>query len=270
MRMTTLPGTGLRMSRFVFGTGGLLNAGPAARRRRLLFTAVDAGFTHFDTAPYYGFGVAERDLAEVLKARPEVTFTTKVGLYPPGGANQHAATVLLRKLLGRAAGSFSRPLVDFAVSSGRRSLDESLRRTGRECIDLYLLHDPVAHLVATEEWRTWLESSVSAGKIRHYGMALSAEAVKPFLENGSDVGTVIQLGDSLEGREADILDRFGREKQITFSYVSAAMRANHRCDVHEVLKKALARNRGGAIIVTSGKADRLRQYGDLVESSTND
>lgn len=270
MRVVTVPGTGLRMSRFIYGTSGLLNVGPSWRRRRLLFAAVDAGFTHFDTAPYYGFGVAERDLAEVLATRPEVTFTTKVGLYPPGGADQPAAVVLLRKLLGRACHSLSRPLVDFSVSSAHRSLEASLRRTRRERVDLYLLHDPLARLVATEEWRKWLDSCVGAGKVRYFGMALTADAVKPFLENGAMIGSVIQLADSVGRREADVLHCYERPLQITYGYVSAAIRANPRCHVHEVLRAALARNHDGAIIVTTRRLDRLKQYGDLTETPTHD
>lgn len=267
MRTLILPGVGLRVSRFIFGTGGLLSVGGAAFRRRLLFAAVDAGFTHFDTSPYYGFGVAERDLAAILKARPDVTITTKVGLYPPGGADQKVATALLRKMLGRAWGTLSRPVVDFTLESGRRSLEESLRRTGRERIDLYLLHDPVVNMVATDEWLRWLESCVDTGKVRYFGMALTAEAVRPFLDGNAAIGEVVQLRDSVAGREADVLDRYGRPKQITYGYVSSALRANPRCSVPGVLRAALARNPHGAIIVTSSQPERLRQYGQLTETS---
>lgn len=265
MRTLTLPGTGLSVSRFIFGTGGLLSVGDASRRSRLLRAAVDAGFTHFDTSPYYGFGIAERDLGDVLKARPEVTFTTKVGLYPPGGADQSVATILLRKLLGRAHGPLSRPIVDFSLAAGRRSLEDSLRRTGRERVDLYLLHDPVAHQVAKDEWRAWLESCVKTGKVRYFGLALTADAVGPFLGDGAALGPVVQLRDSIEGREADVLEHYSRPKQITYGYVSAALRANPGCCIAEVLKAALARNPDGAIIATSSRPDRLRQYGALTE-----
>lgn len=270
MRMTTIPGIDLRVSRFIFGTGGLLNAGTATSRRRLLFAALDAGFTHFDTAPYYGFGLAERDLAEVLKARPAVTFTTKVGLYPPGGADQRVSTVLARKILGRAFRSLSRPLVDLSVSTARQSLEGSLRRTGRERIDLFLLHDPVVRLLETEEWRNWLDCCVSQGKIRHFGMALSADVAVQFLDTDATIGSVIQIRDSIDGREADVLDRYGRAKQITFGYVSAARLANPRCCVLDVLRNSLFRNPNGGVIVTTKRLGRLQQYADLAESSTHD
>lgn len=265
MRMTTISGTDLRTSRFIFGTGGLLNAGSSSTRHRLLFKAVDSGFTHFDTAPYYGFGIAERDLAVVLRARPEITFTTKVGLNPPGGPDQHTATVLLRKMLGRVWGTLSRPIINFTVSAARQSLEDSLRRTGRERVDLYLLHDPIAHLVATEEWKEWLTSCVRTGKMRYFGLASSGETLELFLENDAVLGSVLQVRDSIAGREADVLEQYGRERQITYGYVTAALHANPHCIVPDVLRAALAVNPHGAIIVTSRHADRLQQYGELAD-----
>ena len=65
----------------------------------LLEAAVAHGFTHFDTAPIYGFGLSERDLAPLLAAEPNLTVATKVGLYPPGGTQQTWAAVLLVRLL---------------------------------------------------------------------------------------------------------------------------------------------------------------------------
>src|SRR5262249_43639115 len=97
----TLPGTELRLSRFAFGTASLHHLTSARSRRMLLEAAVAHGFTHFDTAPIYGFGSSERDLAPVLAAAPGLTVATKVGLYPPGGGEQTRAGVLARKVLGK-------------------------------------------------------------------------------------------------------------------------------------------------------------------------
>lgn len=266
MRTLTLPGTGLRVSRFIFGTGGLLNAGHAGQRRRLLFAAVDAGFTHFDTSPYYGFGLAERDVAAVLRVRPQVTFTTKVGLYPPGGADQPAAWVVVRKMLGRMNAALSRPVVDFSLTAANRSLEDSLRRTCRDTVDLYLLHDPVPELLATDEWQRWLDSCVAAGKMRHFGMAPTTKSTRIFLDQATALTAVIQLRDSVEGREADVLEHYGRPQQITYGYASAALRTDPHCDVLPVLRTALARNRTGGIIVSSRRTDRLLQYSQLTEA----
>ncbi len=103
MNKIVIPDTHIEVSKFIFGTAFLLGAGGLSARRRLLEAAVDHGFTHFDTAPYYGFGINERDLAPVLKAHPHLTVTTKVGLYSPGGDDQSMLSALIRKSGGKIA-----------------------------------------------------------------------------------------------------------------------------------------------------------------------
>ena len=88
MKRIPLPGTHLTLSRFSFGTASLHHLGALGKQLRHLRAALEAGFSHFDTAPLYGFGMAERALGRAFgDARSEaVTIATKVGLYPPGGA----------------------------------------------------------------------------------------------------------------------------------------------------------------------------------------
>ena len=85
MKKVQISGTDLEVSQFIYGTASLFNLRGADARRRILSSAVDAGFTHFDTAPYYGFGLAERELAPILRANSQITVTTKVGIYAQGG-----------------------------------------------------------------------------------------------------------------------------------------------------------------------------------------
>src|SRR5258706_340990 len=77
MEAIKIANTDLRVSRFIFGTGSLFNAGPLAKRLAVLEAAVEHGFTHFDAAPYYGFGMAERDLAHVLRKHPALTGSSR-------------------------------------------------------------------------------------------------------------------------------------------------------------------------------------------------
>src|SRR5215469_7849000 len=129
MRQVILPGTDISLSRFSFGTGSRFNIA-SAKRAHLLAAAFDHGFTHFDTAPYYGFGIAERDLKPLLKAHPNITVATKVGLYSPGGEAQSAALVSLRKAAGKVLPTLSRPEADFNVARARKALEGSLKRLG--------------------------------------------------------------------------------------------------------------------------------------------
>ncbi|MBF7012787.1 aldo/keto reductase [Novosphingobium resinovorum] len=251
------------MSKFVFGTASLFNVGGSSQRRDLLAAAVDNGFTHFDTAPYYGFGIAERDLAPVLKRHPDVTVTTKVGIYSPGGEAQPAATVFLRKAAGRILKPISRPTIDFSLSRAQTALEGSLRRLGRDMIDIYMLHEPELALIETEEWHRWLENLVEQGKVRTFGLALTEDRLLPFLDNASPLCRVVQMADSLSTREADILPMRGKPLQITYGYVTAERRKGLGSSVENILKAALRRNADGAVIVSTTKVSRLPQYSEL-------
>jgi D-threo-aldose 1-dehydrogenase len=270
VRKVQLAETSISVSRFVFGTGSLFNSGTTKVRQALLFSAIDAGFTHFDTAPYYGFGTAELDLAPILKKHPDATVTTKVGIYSPGGEPQPTTAVFLRKAAGRFIKSLSRPTVDFSVARAMQALEGSLRRLNRNRIDVYTLHEPEFRLLNTDEWQRWLENVVDEGKVRTFGLALTADKLQPFLEHRSKLARFVQVCDSLGGREADILTAFGKPLQITYGYVSAARRERSSLSVIDVLQRALRRNPKGAIIVSTTKASRLPQYARLSETKLDD
>ena len=260
MKRIVLPGTDFAVSRFVFGTSSLFSVGSAAKRRRLLDAAADHGFTHFDTAPYYGFGMAERDLGPVLAARPDVTVTTKVGIYSPGGEAQPGLGIFLRKAGGRALPVLSRPTIDWSLERARTALEGSLRRLGRSHIDLYMLHEPQRALLETEEWLRWLEREVAAGRVRRFGIAVEPQHLAPFLAPPTPLAAIVQTLDSLGGREADILPGHGRPLQITYGYISAALKAGGVANIPALLAGALARNTAGAVIVSTGRLERLAQY----------
>lgn len=267
MQHCLLPGTGLSVSRFVFGTASLFSAGRERERARLLDAAVDAGFTHFDTAPYYGFGTAERDLGALAKRHRHVTITTKVGLYSAGGEGQGYWQVLARKALGKAVPSLARPTVSFDLPRAREALSASLRRLGRNHVELYLLHEPVFDRIDAVAWVDWLDREQSAGRIGRYGLAADADRLRPFLPTDGKLLRFVQTIDSLAGREADALVATGRPLQLTYGYVSAARTAGDDRPIATILSEALARNRNGAVIVSTRKADRVAQYPRILESA---
>jgi D-threo-aldose 1-dehydrogenase len=266
MRKIRLPGASLFCSRFIFGCAGLFNVGTQKQRLAVLETAVDSGFSHFDTAPYYGFGMAERDLADVIKRHHHVTLTTKVGIYSPGGENQSFKEIFLRKAGGRFLPNLSRPTVNFELARARKALEGSLHRLGRDHIDLYMLHEPRVELVATDEWRRWFEGLMSSGVIGRFGIAATADRVQGFLEKAPELAPVVQMVDSLDRREADVLTAFGRPLQITYGYLSAARERGDSRSVSEILRAALKRNAEGALIVSTRRAERLPQYRAILEA----
>jgi D-threo-aldose 1-dehydrogenase len=138
-------GTAVKVSRLGFGSAsiaGLYSAVTEPDAIAMIEHTWDAGVRHFDTAPQYGFGLAERRLGSVLRQHPRDSYvlSTKVGrLLRPGSAEQLAQPTHFRGVTD------DRPTWDFSRDGVRRSLDESLQRLGTERIDIVYLHDPDDH-----------------------------------------------------------------------------------------------------------------------------
>jgi aryl-alcohol dehydrogenase-like predicted oxidoreductase len=196
-----------------------------------------------------------------LAAHPELTVTTKCGLYPPGGSEQPTASIWARKAAGKFWPELSRPIVDWTIGRAKASLEGSLRRLRRERVDLFLLHEPCAPLIAADEWQKWMETEP---RIRAFGVAGAISNVVSFLSAGSALSNVIQTGDSLENHEADSVLQAGRPLQLTFGYASAGLKAG-KADVSNMLAAALVRNSTGAIIVSTRDHSRLAQYARLTK-----
>jgi D-threo-aldose 1-dehydrogenase len=207
----------------------------------------------------YGFGAAERQLRDVLRANHTLTVTSKVGLFAPGGSDQYEAAMLARKVAGRLYRRLSSPVVDFSIRSAARALESSLRRLGRDCIDLYLLHCPQPALVATEEWLDWLNTITRAGKIRHYGLALESNNPGFVLSSLQGLDQVIQIRDALNFPALDLQDVLKRPLQVTFGYISSALAVNRHASPAKVIQHALSRNRTGTVVVSTRRPERVRQ-----------
>jgi aryl-alcohol dehydrogenase (NADP+) len=114
---------------------------------------IDAGGTLVDTADVYSRGASEEIIGRWFASRPaqvteRVVLATK-GRFPLGGAPNDA---------GLSAVHLT------------RALDASLRRLGRDAVDLYQVHayDPLTPL---EETLRTLDGFVRSGKIRYYGLS---------------------------------------------------------------------------------------------------
>jgi aryl-alcohol dehydrogenase-like predicted oxidoreductase len=177
MEYRILGRTGLRVSALGFGcgnVGGLFVRGTPAEQERALARAVELGINYFDTAPLYGDGQSEQNLGRALRAlKPAVHVGTKVRL------PALAATAL--------------------PGAVARSLDESLRRLGRERVDLLQLHNPLAtsgtaagSAVSVKDVRDAVVPSlvrlVAQGKIGFYG--ITALGDPPALHEVIDAGLV--------------------------------------------------------------------------------
>lgn len=271
MRRVTLQGTDLNVSRLSFGTASLHHLPTSRRRQDLLAAAFDHGFSHFDTAPYYGFGIAENELGLFLRGRRgRVTITTKFGLYPPGGAHSNTASVWIRKVAGKVLPAFSRPVVDWSIAAAAKSLDSSLRRLRIDQIDLLLLHEPISGAVQSEVFLDWLKEEQRKGRICAWGLAGQADCMDTWLSINHSLGLVLQVRDSLDRKEADLVKSRGRELQITYGYLSSSPRLPGAPQATEILERALRRNATGSILVSTRKLARLSELAAVAERDDGD
>jgi aryl-alcohol dehydrogenase-like predicted oxidoreductase len=113
--------TGLTVSALGFGAGavgGLMVHGTRPEREAAVRRAIQLGVTLFDTAPSYGDGRSERQLGDALRGVDEgILVSTKVAV-------DHGD-------------------LDDIAGGIRRSVQASLRRLGRDSVDLLQLHNPV-------------------------------------------------------------------------------------------------------------------------------
>ncbi|MBS0517856.1 MAG: aldo/keto reductase, partial [Proteobacteria bacterium] len=158
MQCRRLGRTGLDISVLGFGAGavgGLMTKGVAADQERAVARALELGINYIDTAPLYGNGESERNLGRILKAlKSDVVIGTKVRL----------------KAADRA------DIAGFVA----RSMDESLRRLGRDHVDLLQLHNPLVardaddHMaidIALNEVVPAMRRQQEAGKTRFIGFS---------------------------------------------------------------------------------------------------
>lgn len=137
--------TGVEITRLGLGTaplGGLFAPVGDDEARATVEQAWQAGIRYYDTAPLYGFGLAERRLGAFLQRQPRSSFvlSTKVGrLLRRGDAGLPAADPFYKGTPPE------RPVFDFSYDGVMRSVEESLGRLGLDRIDILFVHDPDDH-----------------------------------------------------------------------------------------------------------------------------
>jgi len=241
----------MKISKFIYGTGNL-NISAEKERINLLLEAIDCGFTHFDTSPLYNFGLSEKDLGVVLKINKYLTVTTKLGLYPPRFAKPNLIEVVFRKSFGKLIAPLSKTHVNYSLEIAKKSLDKSLRRLNRECIDILMIHEPNLELLNTEEWIKWFETLVLEGKIKFYGLAITR-----YLGSKNNF-RIIQSQDDLFSKKLNLSNFDKPVFKINFGYFRNLKKKKFNSE--EIIKKILDRNTRSAIIINTKDKNKLRNF----------
>jgi diketogulonate reductase-like aldo/keto reductase len=135
----------LQIPKIGFGTWRLGNDPSADEHSRLaLRSALELGYTHFDTAEAYASGHAEELLGRVIQEmkvpRSGLFITSKV-------SPEH-----------------------LKAADVARCCENSLRRLGMDYLDLYLIHWPERGMNLEETFQA-LNRLMQAGKVRHLGVS---------------------------------------------------------------------------------------------------
>src|SRR4051812_49067964 len=119
--------------------GNLFTAVDDADASATVDAAWEAGIRYFDTAPLYGYGLAEERLGRALASRPrdDYVVSTKVGrrLVPARDADPTIFAIAPDR----------EPVFDYSRDGVRRALDDSLERLGLDRVDVVFVHDPDEH-----------------------------------------------------------------------------------------------------------------------------
>ena len=180
---------------------------------RAIQTAIDLGMNLIDTAPAYGWGRSERVLGQAIKGRRDkVVMATKCGLWWED-----------------ARGSF---FTDFDGKKMYRSLrpdtiqieiENSLRRLGIDCIDLYQTHWPSAPPEQTPIADTMdtLTKLKDQGKIRAIGVSnVSLDELKENCRCGPVASDQFRYSMLFRDPEKDILPYCAQHSIATLTYMS--------------------------------------------------
>lgn len=195
--------------------GNLYRVVPDAAAAQTVRAALDGGIAYVDTAPHYGQGLSERRVGAILGPLvPHATVvSTKVGRVlkpipaPPPGTERH----------GFVDGDPFEPHFDYSYDGVRQSFEASLKRLGREHIDILLAHDLGADThgaEAADHMKAFLDGGLRAmaelkdsGRIRAIGLGVNEWQVCDEVLRHADLDLVL-----LAGRytllEQSPLDRF--------------------------------------------------------------
>ena len=214
----SVPALGVGTNRWSTGEPG------QASLNETLAAAIDVGMGFFDSAEVYSFGRSE--------------------LAVGAAARQDGRPVVL-------ASKFAPVPTRLAAAQFDSALDATLRRLGRESLDLYYLHFPYS-LRGVDTWMTAMAGAIEAGKIRAAGISNC---------NAAQMRTA-----------ADVLARYGiplAANQVQYSLLHRAPETNGVLDACRQMDVALIAYRpmaGGTVGAGSRRSKRLAALADALHA----
>lgn len=215
MKTRTIGRTGLAVTEFSFGTaalGGLYRACPRDVAMATLQVAWDEGLRYFDTAPWYGFGLAERVTGDFLRDKPkdDYVLSSKVGriMFPVPDDKVPSY-------------GYVDPLpfdvrYDYSYDGIMRSVELSHARLGLNSIDMLYVHDIGVYTHGAERNAFHLRQFFDSG-LRALQELKSSSAIKAF---GLGVNEISVCLDVLRETDLDCILLAGRYTLLDRSAVA--------------------------------------------------
>ncbi|MCV9967342.1 aldo/keto reductase [Pararhizobium sp. BT-229] len=196
--------TDLSVTEYSFGTaplGGMYRACPREVAMETLAAAWDAGLRFIDTAPWYGFGLAERRVGDFLRDKPKGSYvlSTKVGRLQRPVPDDKVPSY-----------GFVDPLpfdtdYDYSYDGIMRSVDFSYARLGLNRIDILFVHDIGVYTHGAERNAVYLrqlfegglkalEELKSSGTISAYGLGVNEVPVCLDVMAEADIDCILLAG----------------------------------------------------------------------------
>lgn len=196
--------TDLSVTEYSFGTaplGGMYRACPRETAMETLEAAWTAGLRFIDTAPWYGFGLAERRVGDFLREKPKGSYvlSTKVGRLQRPVPDEKVPSY-----------GFVDPLpfdtdYDYSYDGIMRSVEFSYARLGLNRIDILFVHDIGVYTHGAERNAVYLrqlfdgglralEQLKSSGAIAAYGLGVNEVPVCLDVMSEADIDCILLAG----------------------------------------------------------------------------
>lgn len=196
MRYRTLGKTGLEISEISLGTwqvGGKWGSGfDSESAENILNQAIDKGINFIDTADVYENGLSEQAVGKVIRSRKEkVYIATKCGRFLSPHTNAKYQPKALREYV-----------------------EQSLKNTGLDCLDLIQLHCPPREVYYRQEIFEEFDKLKAEGKILNLGVSVekTEDAIKAI--EFPNVNTVQIIFNMFRHRPAELFFQEAKKRNI--------------------------------------------------------
>jgi aryl-alcohol dehydrogenase-like predicted oxidoreductase len=246
-----------------FGTSGLHRLLRSRKRQELLAAAFEAGMRHFDTSPYYGHGIAERELGKFARdQRGKLLIATKFGIkanallarIPWLMYAQLSANAVQRKITKKNRWTIS-PTRDFSAREARLSLEHSLRALRTDYVDIYFLHDPTRALLGpSEDLFMTLDRLRQEGKTRYIGLAGAARDCIDLAARFPKIAQIMQVDAAPGAQELNLVRDAALPCHVSFGHFR-----DQNAPVKSLLNDAVKQNQTGIVLYSSRHPARVRE-----------